>query len=77
MRKRPEKATIRRPNRREASFSGDPACDDPHDAIDQELLGIWLSISRLRQIILRKPPVQSAAAVKKSAPVRKPRRKAA
>ena len=70
-------------------FDDDPAFDDPHDTIDQELLGIWLSISRLRQMIRNKPPVahgsviplQRQAAPKKAAPKkstpRKPRRKAA
>lgn len=37
-------------------ISDNPAHDDPHDAINQELLGIWLSISRLRQLIQSRPP---------------------
>jgi hypothetical protein len=36
-------------------FDDDPARDDPHDAIEQELLGIWLSISRLHQMIRGTP----------------------
>jgi len=76
MRKRPETVTNRRPVRSQPVFSDDPALDDPHDAIDQELLGIWLSISRLRQLIRARPPSQIAT--KKAAPPKKqPRRKAA
>ncbi len=56
MRKQRETTTIRRPAHSQPVFSDDPARDDPHDAIDQELLGIWLSISRLRQLIRRDPP---------------------
>ena len=72
-------------------LTGDPAYGDPQDAIDQELLGIWMSISRLRQIIRNRPPAapggrvvawrRPAAAPKKctlkKSTSRKPRRKAA
>jgi hypothetical protein len=59
--------------------------DDPHDAIEQELLGIWLSISRVRELIRARPVHLSApnttpnkTTPKKTAPSRKqPRRKAA
>ena len=52
MRKHYKSAMTKRPLRaRPPVFNDDPAQDDPHDAIDQELLGIWLSISRLRQLI--------------------------
>jgi len=40
MRKRPKSAAIRLPTLGQPVFSDDPALDDPHDAIDQELLGI-------------------------------------
>lgn len=65
-------------------LGGDPAGDDPHgdpeDAIDQELLGIWLGLSRLRQLIQTRLPRTSHA--RRTAPQRpserkKPRRKAA
>ncbi len=70
---------------RAAVFNDDPAHDDPHDAIDQELLGIWLSISRLRQMIRGRPPAAArrprhpvaAAAAPKKPTHKKPRRKAA
>jgi hypothetical protein len=76
MRKRPKTAANRRPGRDQPEFSDDPAQDDPHDAIDQELLGIWLSISRLRELIRARPPRR--VAIKATAPSRKqPRRKAA
>ena len=76
MRKRPETVTNRRPARSQPVFSDDPALDDPHDAIDQELLGIWLSISRLRELILSRP--RRRAPIKTALPSRKqPRRKAA
>jgi hypothetical protein len=76
MRKRPETVTNRRPARSQPVFSDDPALDDPHDAIDQELLGIWLSISRLRELILSRP--RRRAPIKTAVPSRKqPRRKAA
>lgn len=61
-------------------FSDDPAHDDPHDAVDQELLGIWLSISRLRQLIRARPPLTSDArvvALHRQAAQKKPPRKAA
>ena len=70
-------------------FNDDPAYDDPHDAIDQELLGIWMSISRLRQIIRSRPlaapggdavawrQVAAKGATPKKSTPRKPRRKAA
>lgn len=62
-------------------FSDDPAQDDPHDAIDQELLGIWLSISRLRHLILARPPRARVIPLRRAAPkkatAKKPRRKAA
>jgi hypothetical protein len=48
----PQGATRTRP----LVISDKPAHDDPHDAINQELLGIWLSISRLRQLIQSRPP---------------------
>jgi hypothetical protein len=59
-----------------AVAGGGATLDDPRDAIEQELLGIWLSISRLRQLIRARPPSQIAT--KKAAPPKKqPRRKAA
>lgn len=62
--------------------------DDPHDAIDRELLGIWMSISRLRHLLRNRAPVTSSGLVvalrrqaqpKKSlkSSSRKPRRDAA
>ncbi|MEJ2624432.1 MAG: hypothetical protein P8Z80_07810 [Pseudolabrys sp.] len=59
--------------------------DDPQDAIEQELLGIWLSISRVRELIRARPVHLSApnttpnkTTPKKTVPSRKqPRRKAA
>lgn len=76
MRKRPEIATIQRPARGQPAFSDDPALDDPHDAIEQELLGILLSISRVRELIRAHPrrrlPIRPTAASRKQ-----PRRKAA
>jgi len=76
MRKRPKTATNRRRAPGQPVFSDDPAQDDPHDAIDQELLGIWLSISRLRELIRARPARR--VAIKTTAPSRKqPRRKAA
>lgn len=72
-----------------AAFGGDPIHDGPHDAIDRELLGIWLSVSRLRQMIREQlvaadglvVPLQQQAAVEratgKKSMSKKPRRKAA
>lgn len=89
MRKHRKPATIKRPARALPAFNNDPAQDDPHGAIEQELLGIWLSVSRLHEMIRGTPaaaggrvvPLQGQAAPgnaasKKPAP-RKPRRKAA
>ncbi len=84
MRKHRKPATTKRPAPVLPAFNDDPALDDPHDAIEKELLGIWLSISRLRELIRDKPPaaavrmipLQGQAAPKKSTP-KKPRRKAA
>ena len=50
------KAAIDQIRDRSPAPSDDPAHDDPRHAIDQELLGIWLSISRLRQLIHGRPP---------------------
>ncbi len=86
MRKRHKSATAKRPLKILLPvFNDDPANDDPHDAIDQELLGIWLSVSRLRQLIrgnsaatpdrhvIRLPRRQAP----KKSTHKKPRRKAA
>jgi hypothetical protein len=54
MRKHRKRATTKSPTLPPA-FNDDPAHDDPHDAIEQELLGIWLSISRLRDMMWDKP----------------------
>jgi hypothetical protein len=76
MRKRPQSATSQHPALGQPVFSDNPALDDPHDAIEQELLGIWLSISRLRELILSRP--RRRAPIKTAVPSRKqPRRKAA
>ena len=73
MRKHHKSATTKRPLKAVPPvFNDDPAYDDPHDAIDQELLGIWLSISRLRQLIRG-----STAAAPDGRVIRLPRRKAA
>jgi hypothetical protein len=45
------------------AFDDDPARDDPHDAIEQELLGIWLSISRLHQMIRGTPAAETDGCV--------------
>jgi len=65
------------------AFERGPACNGSHDAIDQELLGIWLSISRLRQMIWgalaprgRVIRLRQQAPLKKTA-AKKPRHKAA
>jgi hypothetical protein len=76
MRKHPEIATIQRPARSQPAFSDDPAHDDPHDAIEQELLGIWLSISRVRELI-RARPAHLIASRKIARSRKQPRRKAA
>ncbi len=63
--------------------SDDPIDDDPHDAIERELLGIWLSISRLRQLIQDRPMASARRVISwqrsaaKKATHKKPRRKAA
>jgi hypothetical protein len=57
-------------------FSDNPAHDDPHDAIDQELLGIWLSVSRLRHLLLARPPGSCIIPLREAAS-KKQRRKAA
>lgn len=87
MRKHRKPAAAKRPAQ-PSVFNDEPAHDDPHDAIEQELLGIWLSVSRLREMIRDKPPADSRviplkrqpahkkAHPKKSTP-KKPRRKAA
>ena len=93
MRKHRKIGTTKDPAQAMPAFDDDPARDDPHDVIEQELLGIWLSISRLREMILDGPPaadgliipLQRQAAPKKATakpaprkPIhRKPRRKAA
>ena len=63
---------------RVATFDDDPARDDPHDAVEQELLGIWLSISRLRQIIRRGPAAAASGriiALQRRTTTKKPARK--
>jgi len=66
---------------RPSAFGDDPDHDSSHDAIDRELLGIWLSISRLRQLIGARRPDACVIALRRAAAkkdtARKPRRKAA
>lgn len=88
MRSHRKRATTKSPALPPA-FNDDPAQDDPHDAIEQELLGIWLSISRLRDMMRDKPaaaggcviPLRPRGASRKSPPKKstqkKPRRRAA
>jgi hypothetical protein len=77
-----KKGTLQGAARTRPPVSSDKAArDDSHDTIDQELLGIWLSISRLRHLIRVRLPGDRAialrrAALKKTTP-KKPRRKAA
>jgi hypothetical protein len=77
-----KKGTVQRAARSRPSVLSDkPAVDGSHDTIDRELLGIWLSISRLRHLIRMRTSGNRAialrrAALKKTTP-RKPRRKAA
>lgn len=88
MRRHRKRATAK-PQALPAAFNDDPAHDDPHDAIEQELLGIWLSLSRLRELIrdtapaadgcvipLKQPAAAKKTPSKNSAP-KKPRRNAA
>ena len=86
MRKHHKSATTKRPRPAQPPvFNDDPAYDDPHDVIDQELLGIWLSISRLRQLIHGRAAARPGGDVihlpRRQAPKKstqkKPRRKAA
>ncbi|HZD91051.1 MAG TPA: hypothetical protein VE224_13195 [Pseudolabrys sp.] len=38
-------------------FTCDPPYDDRHEAIELELLGIWMGISRLRQLVRCRPAI--------------------
>ncbi|MFN3658684.1 MAG: hypothetical protein ACK4UO_15650 [Pseudolabrys sp.] len=60
--------------------SARPTADDPHDAINQELLSLWIGISRLRDVLCfreRRRPACVARTRAKISTARKPRRKAA
>jgi hypothetical protein len=60
--------------------SGNPSEDNPHDAIEQEFLGVWISLARLRELVLgsrRRRGEGMAVKSGRRAPGRKLRRKAA